>query len=272
MSPWSGDVLELTSRAVGANYVVSVATPHGYERSRSSYPLVVTLDAHWLFGTVHDLALSLSMGRVIPRVVVAGVGWPTSDLAEIARLRHRDSTPTMAPFFDAGSGTVQRDGTGGAEPFRTFVLDELLPELQSRYRLGAPTMLVGHSLTGLFAVHTLLHRPESFDSYLLASPSLWWDDVVTLRVTEPEVAEARRHLPARVYLSAGAEEGGDRRSAPFRMVPNVEELGRRLRRYEGLDLQLEILAGETHHSTIGQSVSRGLRTLLSDGEDAPVGA
>lgn len=268
MSPWSGDVLELPSPAVGASYTVTVATPHGYERSRASYPLIVTLDAHWLFGTVHDLALSLSMGRVIPRVVVAGVGWPTGDLAEIARLRHRDSTPTVAPFFDAGSGAVQQDGTGGAEAFRTFLLDELLPELRSRYRLGPPTMLVGHSLTGLFGVHTLLHRPESFDSYLLASPSLWWDDVVTLRVTEPAVAATRRRLPARVYLSAGAEEGGDPRSAPFRMVPNVEELGRRLRGYAGLDLQLEILAGETHHSTIGQSISRGLRALLGDGEES----
>jgi predicted alpha/beta superfamily hydrolase len=133
-------------------------------------------------------------------------------------------------------------------------------------------MLVGHSLTGLFAVHTLLHRPESFDSYLLASPSLWWDDVVTLRATEPDVAAARHHLPARVYLSAGAEEAGDPRSAPFRMVPNVQELARRLRRYERLDLQLEILPGETHHSTIGQAVSRGLRALLGDGEDAPAGS
>ena len=126
-------------------------------------------------------------------------------------------------------------------------------------------MLVGHSLTGLFAVHTLLRAPTSFDAYLLASPSLWWDDRVTLRLSEPEVAARRRDLPARVYLSAGAEEGRDEHSAPFRMVENVRELGRRLTSYDGLDLELEILDGETHHSTLGQSVSRGLRALLGAG-------
>ena len=126
-------------------------------------------------------------------------------------------------------------------------------------------MLVGHSLTGLFAVHTLLRAPTSFDAYLLASPSLWWDDRVTLRISEPEVAAQRRDLPARVYLTRRRRGGTGRGSAPFRMVENVSELGRRLASYDGLDLELEILDGETHHSTLGQSVSRGLRALLGAG-------
>ena len=265
MNPWGGDVHLLTSASVGADYVVSVATPHGYERSHGSYPLVLVLDAHWLFGTVRDLAVSLSMGRALPRVLVAGVGWPTTDLAEVARFRHRDATPTVAPFPDHFADAAGRYGVGGAERFRAFLLDELFPYLADRYRVGGPRLLVGHSLTGLFGVHTLLTAPTSFDAYLLASPSLWWDDRVTLRVSEPDVARRRRDLPARVYLSAGGDEGRDERSAPFRMVENVRELGRRLARYDGLDLRLEVLDGETHHSTLGQSVSRGLRALLGTG-------
>jgi hypothetical protein len=70
-------------------------------------------------------------------------------------------------------------------------------------------------------------------------------------------------------VSAGAEEGADPRSLPFDMVANVLELARRLQTYEGLDVKAEILADETHHSTLGQSVSRGLRHLLSAGASAP---
>jgi predicted alpha/beta superfamily hydrolase len=266
MGPWSGDSLRVTSAAVGDDYVVTVAKPQGYDRGKAHYPLLLTLDAHWMFGTVRDHAVSLSMGRVIPRAVVVGLGWPSDDLAEIARLRHRDTTPTAAPFPDENrADDPGPPATGGAEPFRTFLLQELLPLLHNRYRLSSPTMLVGHSLTGLFGVHTLLRQPDAFDSYLLASPSLWWDDIVTLRVTEPQVAATTRDLGARVFLSAGAEEGTDPRSAPFHMVGNVEELARRLGQYGGLELHLEILPGETHHSTLGQSVSRGLRALLSPG-------
>jgi predicted alpha/beta superfamily hydrolase len=224
----------------------------------------VTLDAHWLFGTVSDLATSLSMARDIPRVLVAGVGWPTDDLAEIARYRHRDTTPTAAPFPEEGfGGRPARYGLGGATAFRRFVVDELLPALEARYRVGRPRLLIGHSLTGLFGVHLLLAEPAVFDGYLLASPSLWWDDRVTLRVSEPELAAHRQPYPARVYLSAGAEEGSTPGSLGFNMVGNVRELARRLGGYEGLDVTAEVLADESHHSTLGQSVSRGLRHLLS---------
>ena len=221
MHPWAGDLHHVSSRAVGDEYVVTVATPHGYDRSDATYPVLVTLDAHWLFGTVRDLAVSLSMGRTVPRALVVGVGWPTTDLAEVARYRHRDATPTAAAFPAHFADDAGRYGVGGAEQFRAFLLDELRPFLAERYRMGGPQVLVGHSLTGLFAVHTLLRAPTSFDAYLLASPSLWWDDRVTLRISEPEVAAQRRDLPARVYLTAGAEEGRDEGSAPFRMVENV---------------------------------------------------
>jgi len=254
----------LRSRHVGDDFVVGVSRPHGYDRSDATYPLLVTLDAHWLFGTVSDLATSLSMARAIPRVLVAGVGWPTDDLAEIARYRHRDTTPTAASFPGEGFGAgPARRGLGGAAPFRRFVVDELLPDLSERYRVGWPRVLIGHSLTGLVGVHMLLREPGVFDQYLLASPSLWWDDRVTLRVTEPEAAVGRAAHPARVYVTAGAEEGADSRSLPFDMVANVLELARRLETYEGLDVKAEILQDETHHSTLGQSVSRGLRHLLS---------
>jgi predicted alpha/beta superfamily hydrolase len=270
VAPWSGDRHLLRSRHVDDDFVVGVTRPHGYDRSTADYPLLVTLDAHWLFGTVSDLATSLSMGRAIPRVLVAGVGWPTDDLAEIARYRHRDATPTAAPFPEEGFGERPgRHGLGGAGPFRRFVLDELLPFLSETYRVGRPRLLVGHSLTGLFGVHLLLREPAAFDGYLLASPSLWWDDRVTLRVTEPEIGPRWTPSPARVYLSAGAEEGANQRTLPFNMVGNVGELARRLAVYEGLDVAFDILEGETHHSTLGQSVSRGLRHLLAAEVPAP---
>src|SRR3954470_13881923 len=105
VAPWSGDRHELRSRHVGDDFVIGVKRPHGYDRSDAAYPLLVTLDAHWLFGTVSDLATSLSMARTIPRVLVAGVGWPTAALAEIARYRPRDTTPTAAAFPGEGFGT-----------------------------------------------------------------------------------------------------------------------------------------------------------------------
>ena len=270
MAPWSGDRHQLRSRHVGDEFVIGVKRPQGYDRSTSSYPLLVTLDAHWLFGTVSDLATSLSMGRAVPRVLVAGIGWPTDDLAEIDRYRNRDTTPTAAPFpaegFGNGSG---RRGLGGAASFRRFVVEEALPYLADRYRVGGPKILIGHSFTGLFGVHLLLHEPAVFDGYLLASPSLWWDDRVTLRITEPELGPRRTPHPAQVYLSAGSEEGPPIGAQPFNMVGNVGELARRLATYPDLDVHFEVLPGENHHSTLGLLGRAGAYAISSPPPPAP---
>ena len=37
---------------------------------------------------------------------------------------------------------------------------------------------IGWSAGGLFAVHALLSEPNSFDAFITASPSLWWDNKV----------------------------------------------------------------------------------------------
>src|SRR5690606_4009394 len=99
-----------------------------------------------------DLATSLAMGRQIPRAVVVGVGYPTTDLGQVTLRRQRDATPTAAAFpvgpsFGPTPGAL---GTGGAERLRAFLNGELRPWLEQRYRLRAPWVLVGHSMTALF--------------------------------------------------------------------------------------------------------------------------
>lgn len=263
MQFWAGDEVVLPSRHVGDDLAVSVALPHRYETSTDPFPVVVVLDAHWLFGTVRDLATSLAMARQVPRAVVVGVGWPTTDLAEIALYRQRDATPTAAAFPAGGrfGDTPGGLGTGGAARLRAFLADELRPWLDARYRLRAPWVLAGHSMTALFGVHVLLESPRSFDAYLLASPSLWWDERVTLR--QGRLTRPGPPLPADVYVSVGGEE--DDPASPFNMAANARRMVEVLRGWgsePGRRLTFEVLPGETHHSTFGAAASRGLRALL----------
>lgn len=262
MQLWAGDEAVLESEHVGDAMAVSVGLPHRYDPDGEPCPVILALDAHWLFGLVRDLATSLAMGRQIPRAIVVGVGYPTTDLAEVALRRQRDATPTAAPF-PAGATFGSRPGalgTGGAQRLRAFLNDELRPWVTERYRVRAPWVLVGHSMTALFGVHTLLDEPGSFDAYLLASPSLWWDDRVTLR--RGKLLEPGPPLPADVYVSVGGEE--DSLGSAFAMGANVRQLVNALRaRGDGAGrLTFEVLAGENHHSTTGPAVSRGLRAML----------
>ena len=42
-------------------------------------------------------------------------------------------------------------------------------------------MLAGHSFYGRFTIHTMVSRPELFDSYVAVSPALQWDNQVAVK-------------------------------------------------------------------------------------------
>ncbi|MFN0089752.1 MAG: alpha/beta hydrolase [Acidimicrobiales bacterium] len=249
-----------------AGHVLSVGLPDRYETAQSRYPVVYALDAQWTFGVLYDAATALRLGRHIPPVVVVGVGYDTTSAREALALRARDYLPTVAPF-PAGSapGDVERYGPGQANAFLARLREEIIPWVQDRYRVEpAYSVLAGHSFSALFGLYALFTEPTTCARYLLASPSIWWDDRTILR-TEEAWAQASRDLPARVHLLVGGLETvlappGAQRS----MRDNVRELAERLRsrRYPRLQLDLDVIDGETHHSVIPAALSRGLRVLF----------
>src|SRR3712207_3662198 len=102
----------------------------------------------------------------MPEMIVVGIS--NTD-------RTRDLTPTRVARLpdnpNAGFPT-----SGGADKFLKFIETELIPMVESKYRTQPYRALAGHSLGGLFAVHTLVTKPELFNSYIAVSPSLQWDN------------------------------------------------------------------------------------------------
>lgn len=64
---------------------------------------------------------------------------------------------------------------GGSEKFRAFFSDELIPEINKRYRTTDKKGILGESLSGLFVVETFMLTPNMFDYYIAFDPSLWWN-------------------------------------------------------------------------------------------------
>ena len=241
--------------------VLHVALPEGYRTRAKPYPVLVCLDAQWTFGTVCDTALNLGLARLLPRVIVIGVGWSSTVTKEVVHSRAVSYTPTSAPL-PAGVARNMADAPafGGAPEFQRWLLDKALPEMQTTYCIDAEQRtLIGHSLSGLFGLYTLFTQPHAFTRWLLASPSSWWDQRVIFDFEERN----RMYGPlpkGRVFLAVGAEE---RRVGEIPMLANTEMLHARLaaRRSDDFDTTLAILDSEIHHSIIPAAVSRGLRWL-----------
>ena len=100
-------------------------------------------------------------------------------------------------------------------------MDELQPLIADRYRVGPSSTYVGHSFGGLFGAFTLLERPQTFDRYVLASPSIWWDERVLLRRARAHQARESGRRTSVAILVGGEEtpEGCARVAATTRVPP-----------------------------------------------------
>jgi predicted alpha/beta superfamily hydrolase len=102
---------------------------------------------------------------------------------------------------------------GGSAAFRRFLREELVPEVERRYRTTRERGIVGESLAGLFVVETLLTDPSLFTHYVAFDPSLWWNGGAL--VDSAGAALARGGVGGRTLYMASSKDDVDDRTAKF---------------------------------------------------------
>jgi predicted alpha/beta superfamily hydrolase len=188
--PWA--TLSIKSRTLGDTRTIYVATPAGYENGERRFPTLVLLDAEDRDQFNAAVAnLRFLVGRAaIPQLILVGIvngknrGYDLSPAAV-------DSTGKRSP------------SAGGAKRFVDFILQDVLPEVRSKYRTVPTTFLAGHSLGGLVALHAAVTR-RAFAGIIAMSPSLWWND----SMAAIGYADSLEHLshPLRLFISSGEFE------------------------------------------------------------------
>lgn len=184
---------------------IYVSEPTGKEPP-GGYPVIYLLDGNSVFGTMVEAA-RLQAGRIGPAIIVA-IGYP-GDLPLDGPRRFYDLTPpTDARNVPGKMQSVRR--TGGRDDFLKFLLEQVKPFVEGRYRIDPRRQtLFGHSLGGQFVLHALFARPDAFHKYVSASPSIWWNDR-SLLAERDRYLEKRREQDANneLMLVVGGEELG----------------------------------------------------------------
>lgn len=139
---------------------------------------------------VNTLTALTEAGEVVPLIVV---GIENTQ-------RRRDLTGPTEVESDRRIAPV----VGGSAAFRAFIRDELMPEVERRYRCAGRTGIVGESAAGLFIMETFCLEPTLFDAYIALSPSLWWNDHALVRGAEESVRRTAS-LGLTLYLAVADE-------------------------------------------------------------------
>lgn len=267
----------LEASGIDQRFKIDVSLPASYIAGARRYPVVYVTDGGGNFPIVVGNLRMLNLGFEMPDVIVVGIGYDTTDIARILGVRTRDLTPTnnleytknarKSPMFPLPGDVTP----GAADGFVKFIDDELKPYINKNYRtMSDNETLIGYSLGGLFGLHVLFNHTDSFDKYIIGSPSIWWDETVSFEF-ESKYAGKHKDLPKKVFMSSGGlEESG---SDDFGMVTNMVKMYSRLnsRNYPGLVLDHYVFAGETHMSGMGTAFNRGLRFVFKDEVPKPPG-
>jgi predicted alpha/beta superfamily hydrolase len=267
------EVRSLPSTMVDQEFKIYVALPFDYQTAADSYPVLYISDANWIFGTVTEIIRSLQLFQEVPQMVIVGIGYPVNDFRDTQGLRVRDLTPTKNDAWIEGLAKLtQQDfktsGSGGADNFLKFIRDELKPFIKANYRINSEdSSILGHSFGGLFGLYALLQSPNTFNRYVLSSPSIWWNPEAAF-AWEENLASEYSDLSAKVFISAGTLEEVmpvPVRGGPAKFVTNMQAMATRLqnRGYKSLTLTQHVFEDETHVSVSPGAISKGLRVVFS---------
>ncbi len=188
----------IQATANSATYNIKVGLPADYNPATKKYATMYVLDGEENFDFVSNKCKEISDKLGVTNVVVIGIGY--------GRDRSIDYTPAKT-----SSGTI------GSIEFLNFIETQLIPKMQETYRVDtarSSRVILGHSFGGLFVANVYSINNKLFGNYIMLSPSLWFDNLVSLQF-EKENQSKNKDRAQLVFMGLGGAENLGRMQAPF---------------------------------------------------------
>jgi len=232
--------IQFDSKVLVEERDVYIHLPASYEEGGNHYPVLYVLDGGDYFEPFAGMVKYLSLFELIPEMIVVAIA-------------HGDRLKEFT-YTKANERTGNWPTSGGAETFRRFLADELVPYIDSSYRTHPFRILVGHSLGGLFAVETLSRTPNLFQATIALSPSLYWNQFEWLRNAENFL---NKHDSLKHFLFISGEKKNEEETNflnKFESLVDVEEP-------EGFSYEYRCFPEEDHGSVALPGLFANLKLL-----------
>lgn len=239
-----GESLELASKTMQETRRINVVLPDDYKLNPSkSYPVIYMPDGGLAEDFLHIAGLmqvSIANGSMRPFILVGIEN----------TVRRRDLTGPSDSDLDKKA----IPNLGGSEMYRRFLIKELIPEIEQRYRTTQERALVGESLAGLFTIETLFQTPDVFQTYIAIDPSLWWNDEKLIADFAKKL-QSQPRLAKNLFFASSGQVG---------MATAIQRFAQMLTtsKPEALNWTYEHFAKETHATIYHPAALVAFRTVF----------
>lgn len=229
---------------------IEILLPDSYNSNTDkTYPVIVVLDGYWNKNSFKEASGALRFDNMIPEAIIVTVGYPSS-IQDYETQRMWDLTSVYDSGFRAG---------GNSAELLDILADDVMPWVQERYSIdNNRSVLIGHSLAGLFTLYALYERPDTFTHYAAISPSALWADYALSKIDDA-FARKSTSLDSNLYVTYETDE-----YRPY--VAAIESYVQQLkaRRYDGLSLTVAQVHGMGHVSMKAEGYMRGILWSFED--------
>ncbi|WP_316776799.1 alpha/beta hydrolase [Pedobacter antarcticus] len=248
-----GTIENIKSVALSENRTLNIYLPEGYNPKDSTrYPVVYLLDGSADEDFIQIVGLyhynSFPWINRVPKSIIVGI-------ANVDR--KRDFTYPTTIKSDQKTYTT----SGHSDNFIGFIEKELQPYIEKRYHTNSSKTIIGQSLGGLVATEILLKKPKLFNSYIIISPSLWWDNG-SLFGLHGDILDKGFNQETKIYIGVG-KEGLAPAEAPHVMEVDANLLAEKIKgtKSKNLKVYFDYLPDEDHATVTHQAVFNALRLL-----------
>ncbi|MCC4213171.1 alpha/beta hydrolase [Leeuwenhoekiella parthenopeia] len=245
-----GTSYTLHSEILNEDRIYSVSLPESYYEGKAenkTYPLLIIMDGNTHFrplsGIVQYLSAASTRNLRIPEMIVIGIENVN---------RRRDFTPDKVI-------TTRPNDTGGGAAFLSFLENELIPELDQKFRTNTNRILFGHSLGGLLAAHAYMQEESPFNGFIAVDPSFGTWDAETM---DAKIEQVTPNSFQRFIYIATANWGKRNIKNRDRHVRWLESLNQKCE--APLPAKLEYFENETHSSVSVIAFYNGITTLFEE--------
>ncbi len=239
-------IVELTEPSSGRVYPLAIKTPRSYQSNPNrKYPVIYLTDAWYSFQIASGSTRFPMNSGAMEEAIIVGISYSKRSKGAVSRVR--DYTQSKA-----ASWKMQ---TGNAPGHAKFIREVVFPYIEAKYRAKpSQRTFIGNSLGGLFGAYMLFNYPDMFSSYILGSPSVWFNND---HILSSSVVKSK--LPIKVYLSVGRLESpkfGEQED----MVSGAKKLAEKISAQAGsnISLKFNIIHGARHATAFPTTLIQGL--------------
>jgi hypothetical protein len=227
---------EFNSTKLGESRRLKIQLPRNYDTNTEKvYPIVLVLDADYLFEPVAGNVDFFSYWEDMPESIVVGVMQGDK--------RYDDGNYDDTNFFPAETGAA----------FFEFLGLELLPYIDREYRTAKFVIAVGHDFTANFINYYLFKDPPLFNGYISLSPDL--APLLDTRLPERVAAIQNKTF---YYLATGTDDIKDLMEVAENLNKSLKEVTNK-----NFNYYYDNFEGATHYSLVGRGIPNALEKIFS---------